>query len=98
LRRPAGLEETKVTVPEVHGTVDRKKLYQLASHPGTFPEMIESTYLTGREEGKDEAKKQAEEATAARLGRVKRQIALVAASISVLWLACVLFDCFGLFS
>jgi hypothetical protein len=87
-----------VTVPGVHGTVDRKKLYKLASHPGTFPEMVESTYLAGREEGKDEARKQAEEETAARFSRIKRQIALVAASISVLWLACVLFDCFGLFS
>jgi len=76
--------------------MDKRKLYQLASHPGTFPEMVQSTFYAGREEGKDEGKKQAEEEAAVRLHRSKRQIAWVAAFVSLMWLACLLFNCFGL--
>ena len=87
--------ETRVTVLESHQTLDRKKLYELASHPGTFPEMIQSTYHAGFEVGKGEGMKQTEEAET-KLRRSRRQIAWVAAFLSAIWLACLLFYCLGM--
>ena len=43
----------------VHKKLDAQKLYELGSHPGTFPEMVESVYHAGLEAGKEEEREEA---------------------------------------
>ena len=75
-----------------HKILDSQKLYELASHPGTFPEMVQSTYHAGLEAGKEEGKKEREEVIAL-LRRSKRQIGWIVALILVMCLACLLLNC-----
>jgi two-component system, sensor histidine kinase and response regulator len=50
----------------VHRNLDAQRLYELGSHPGTFPEMIQSIYHAGFEAGKEEERKGRDEVIATR--------------------------------
>ena len=57
----------------VHPYLDAQKLYELGSHPGTFPEMLQSVYYAGLEAGKEEEKKGRDQVIAS-LDRSKREL------------------------
>jgi len=65
---------------------DPKKLHELASHPGTFPEMVQATYEAGREAGKREGEEDCEEQTTG-LYRDKRLIGWTVSLLSAAILA-----------
>jgi len=66
----------------VHKKLDAQKLYELGSHPGTFPEMIESVYHAGLEAGKEEEREGSDQVMA-RLHRIKRELGYLIANISI---------------
>ena len=54
-------------------TLDSKKLRELASRPGTFPEMVRATYDAGVEAGKNERLGERQERTGGRR-RIERRL------------------------
>ena len=71
-------------------SLDPKKLHELASRPGTFPEMVQSTYNAGLEAGL-EAGKQENEAMGASLRRLMRTILGIVSVLLAIWAACILY-------
>jgi hypothetical protein len=68
--------------------MDPKRLHELASRPGTFPEMVQATYHAGVDEGQEERQEEGKKVLTA-LRRYQRQIVWIASLLFFMGLVCV---------
>jgi PAS domain S-box-containing protein len=76
------VSETKAKANMVYRNLDARKLYELGSYPGTFPEMIQAVYRAGFEAGEEEEEKRRDEGIAA-LHHNKRELGWFIEYVSV---------------